>query len=765
MPIVPVQNTQQVFGQVRPAYDNANASPDAFGAQVGAADQRLGAAGAQAADTTSQATLAFQGLQNETLAKNADIQLAQKLTDLQMNPQNGYGTKLGKDAVDGYQGYQDSVQQAYQDARSALPNASAQRMFDSAAVKRVEYSLSSGAQHAAQQNKIWQVGTADARANMEMNVAANYYNDDTRFGQAVATIKDEALSLGELQGWSPEQVAQKQQAYVSQAWQQRIMRYAQQDPVAAQNMYSANQEQINAADRPNIEHYLKANVQPVLARNIVSNVMAGGSTVNGSSLDQLHAAVMKAESSGNPNAVGPNVPGQGTAKGSMQVMDATNLNPGYGVQPAANDSPEERARVGHDYLNAMIAHYGGNQTLALAAYNWGPGNVDKLLQGAQAAGTPLSADQLLAKTPPATQAYVAQINAAVPPQGGTVPTGGDPRQHLADWQQQASTLATNLYPNDPTFRDAVVSNLFNETSKIVAGQEGQQMGARDSLVAAAIGSNNGTKPTTLSDLLSTPDLKNAWATLKPEQQVGIMDLVDHNAKNNDPPVTQSALTTLYRLKGEAANDPTAFANEDLTQYFGTMPHSFTEQLINLQAASSGRAQRDEAKALNLEHAMAVARPMLIASRVRIPTAKDTPDKAQDYNTFTGRMSNSLEQFYGANKRAPNDAETRGMVTSLLQQGVDTSKSAHFWSSAPAPARAFQTDPSNFQLPAPDAERPKIVAAWQAQHPGQTPTDTQINRIYTQSQLVAQNRPRGARPIASGAPGITGTAPNPFPQPQ
>lgn len=762
MPMVPVQTTQQDFGQVRPAYDTANASPDAFGAQIGAAEQRLGATGEQAANTMSQAAIAFQGLQNETLAKNADIQLASKLTNLQMDPQSGYVTKMGKDAVDGYQGYQDSVQQAYQDARASLPNPAAQRMFDTAAVKRVEYSLASGAQHAAQQNKIWQVGTAEARASTEMNVAANYYNDDTRFGQAVSTIKDEALQQGELQGWSPEMVAAKQQSYVSQAWQQRIMRYAQQDPVAAQNMYSANQEQISAADRPNLEHYLKANVQPVLARNIVSNVMAGGSTVNGSTLDQLHAAVVKAESDGDTGAVGPNVAGQGTAKGDMQVMDATNLNPGYGVQPAADNSPEERSRVGHDYLNAMIAHYGGDQSLALAAYNWGPGNVDKLLQGARASGAPLNDAQLLAKTPAATQAYVSKINAAVPPQGGTAPTSSDPRANLTNWQQQASTLATNLYPNDPTFRDAVVSNLFNETNKIVAGQEGQQMGARDSLVAAAIGSNGSAKPTTLSDLLSTPDLKNAWATLKPEQQVGIMDLVDHNAKNNDPPVNDAALATLYKLKGEAANDPMAFSNEDLSKYFGTLPHSFTEQLINLQAAAGGRAQRDESKALNLEHAMAVARPMLLASGVRIPTAKDSPEKAQDYNTFTGRMSDSLEQFYSANKRAPNDLETRGMVSSLLQQGVDTSKRAHFWSNPGVEARAFQTDPSNFQIPAPDAERSKIIAAWQAQHPGQTPTDTQINHVYTQAQLVAQNRPRGAR---AGAPGVTGTASNPFQQNQ
>lgn len=66
----------------------------------------------------------------------------------------------------------------------------------------------------------------------------------------------------------------------------------------------------------------------------------------------------------------------GTAKGEMQVLDSTNTDPGYGVKPAQDDSPEERARVGRDYLSAMLKEYKGDIAKALAAYNWGPGNVD-----------------------------------------------------------------------------------------------------------------------------------------------------------------------------------------------------------------------------------------------------------------------------------------------------------------------------------------------------------------------------------------------------
>ena len=70
----------------------------------------------------------------------------------------------------------------------------------------------------------------------------------------------------------------------------------------------------------------------------------------------------------------------GTAKGEMQVLDGTNRDPGYGVKPASDDSPEERARVGRDYLEAMVREYDGDVSKALAAYNWGPRNLDKAVK-------------------------------------------------------------------------------------------------------------------------------------------------------------------------------------------------------------------------------------------------------------------------------------------------------------------------------------------------------------------------------------------------
>ena len=76
------------------------------------------------------------------------------------------------------------------------------------------------------------------------------------------------------------------------------------------------------------------------------------------------------------------------AQGEMQVMPATARDPGFGVIPAQSDSPDELARVGRDYLSALVDKY-GNVEHALVAYNWGPTNANKwIARGANKAKLP-----------------------------------------------------------------------------------------------------------------------------------------------------------------------------------------------------------------------------------------------------------------------------------------------------------------------------------------------------------------------------------------
>jgi soluble lytic murein transglycosylase-like protein len=107
--------------------------------------------------------------------------------------------------------------------------------------------------------------------------------------------------------------------------------------------------------------------QPALAKNRFNDTIEDQASRHGVSAD-LVRAVIQAESAFNPSAV--SVKG---AMGLMQLMPATARE--FGVSNPFE--PEQNITGGVRYLRTLLDRYDNDVELALAAYNAGPGNVEK----------------------------------------------------------------------------------------------------------------------------------------------------------------------------------------------------------------------------------------------------------------------------------------------------------------------------------------------------------------------------------------------------
>lgn len=720
------------------------ATPEDFGSTVGQAEAGLGNALNQGGDVLANHALAFQELNNETAAKDGATQFDRKSIDLAFDPQNGYFSKMGKDAYDGYNDALDSVEKTRQDVLAGLPNDRARAMADQVIVRKQAQLQESMAQHAQQQRKVWMIGASDARIAATTDSAAAFYNDDYKFGQAIGTIKGEVLSQGEIMGKSADEVNQAQAAAVSKAWIARIDHMAVADPVGAQDLYRKNIGSVDGAAQASVEKKLKEETYPILSRQLANRVMGGQATAHVDALTDavvtpdLVPAMIQQESGGLQSAVS----GKG-AVGIMQLMPDTarevagKLGVPYDPDRLKNDATYNKA-LGTAYLQQMLGRYGGNQTLALAAYNAGPGRVDGWLK---TIGNPNAGeinDQTFAdKIPIAeTKNYVNTINAKVQQQPGTGPSVGDVRQNLAQWMGQTRQAATAMYPNDPTFADQAVSHVVNYAAEIEHGQVFSEKAARDVLLMKTEGFQQNAsgefspimqaqRPTSLDQLLADPDAKKAWATADPIVQTSILARLEHNAKGIDPPMSPNAMSAYYRLKGESANDPVAFGAEKLAtpDLMGIMPSHLLLDLMNVQAAQATRQARDVDRGANEQHAMMVARGPWLASGFKIPT-KPGDDKGQ-WDQFTGRLLGSMDQFIQTNKKSPQDQDIRNMTNQLLAQGTQPNSGWIFDNSV----RLFQVDRDQFKINVPAAERPKIISDYKSIY-GFEPTDATITDIYS-----------------------------------
>lgn len=219
-----------------------------------------------------------------------------------------------------------------------------------------------------------------------------------------------------------------------------------------------------------------------------------------------HAAIVQTESNGNPNAISPK-----GAQGAWQIMPNTKTDPGFGVKPAANNSPAELDRVGRDYYDAMTQRY-GSPALGAIAYNMGPGATDAWLKnGAQFEKLPAETRNYVGKVVtltalnsgaggPATSS--AQPQSARPAASAPMGAQAGAESGARNLQDELSGKFKALTANNSEAQNTVsyLQSIKDLSTKAATGQQSDRLNYINGLLSLA-GSEKATDAVTANNLL------------------------------------------------------------------------------------------------------------------------------------------------------------------------------------------------------------------------------------------------------------------------
>ena len=435
MPIVPRQDGPSVGPNTLPqARFDAPNMPDVAGAQMRQFGQGMEQAGHAAANIATD----MQQQANELRVTDALNKAKEASLRLTYDKDAGFTNLRGINALERPDGkplaqeYGDALQKHLDDIAGTLGNEEQKQLFAKHVGGVKTAFVGQVVQHEANEFKTYGLSVSEGVMSTAIQDISLNWRDPEAVDKAVTRIKAETYRQAQLLGKSAEwQEAQARK--LSSTGHKTVLLAAleQNDPAYADAYLKKYSPQMEADDilavRSHITNQMDAQIGASVAGDVVRQAAP---RMQQTDFSRMVTITLGTESNGQRYGKdGGLLTSPKGAKGEMQVLDGTNLNPGFGVKPAADSSPDERARVGRDYLDAMLKRYGGDPSKAWAAYNAGPGRVDAALKNAEkpvminASADPNAPKKIdwLALMPQETQKYVAKNMAALSAGGGELP--------------------------------------------------------------------------------------------------------------------------------------------------------------------------------------------------------------------------------------------------------------------------------------------------------------------------------------------------------
>lgn len=749
MPTVPSEFVQSVMPQGVESYQNIQASPNAFGAQVGEAMSQLGRQLNVTGDMLSKHAERRMDIMNET---NVQDTVANQYEPQLRDIYNQFYKLQGKDAEEQYPQYQEKIQTLHRQMRESLANVEQQRMFDRYSLSRSNHELDAMARHASTQTLAWQAHTHSAMQDGFVNLGADKYNDPKALDLARNSILAEAQAYGHKTGTSPEMVNFEVRKYTDKLYSTAIARQAINDPLGAQASFRKAMEdgRISGEVQEKIAQHLDPLVKAQTSRRLVDGILtspeySGGdlrepivNSANQAGLDPKSVLTTVAmESSFDPTRKNP----KSNAHGLFQVIDSTWVD--MGGTPEERDDINKQIAYGVKNLQQSVNYLKGKLGRDLMPYEYYMANMQggagaaKLITNPDANAVSLVGEKAILLNGGTRDMTAAQFlgmwrkkfdakAASITVDGA--PTAQQIQSNYAALEDQVRAKADAERPGDAVYRDIALSH-FRQQAAVVIQAEHLNNQAHETSMLQALADPNG--PKDLATFLSDPQRLEAYTSLyksNPGKIVALQHAIDVKAKREEnPPATYESNGLWYSLLGKAKVTPDEFVGLNMMDYYGKMPLAQWHQLVGVQQAINKHDVNEASKQVDIQKALHTLRTELGPAGYTL-TPKTDKDKVK-LEQFTGRLGEALDAWRQNNKgKRPGPEDIVGIGRQLLAQGA-IKGSGYFWDDKMTQAEAITQGRGDFfYVPADRIDknvRKGMVNTWKGNY-GSEPDDRTLS---------------------------------------
>lgn len=627
---IPTQSLPGVQNRPLPAPQIQSVGPDTSGLQL--QQTALGVVGDLANKEMERADTAAM--------LDAESKLSQARLDLMFNKESGVYAKTGKDALDITNSTLPTFDKQAEMIGQGLTNPRQKEQF-ARIVNNNRQSLNGelNRYEFTQRNAYYDMVDKTNIAT-SLDGAVKYANDPAQ----VAYYQNKgSFIIGESgirKGLPPETIAAQQQEFNSTVATNVIERMVTLDPMQAQQYYAKQAGTMTAADQMKVQKLLGTSVRQQMAVNIASSIWDKGG-VGGAGLPAL---IMQAESRGDQSAVSPK-----GAIGAMQLMPQTAKETseelGIPFSPArlATDANYNVA-LGTAYLNKMLGRFGGNETLAVAAYNAGPGMVDDWVNGTNKTGKNPSKMQL--PDPRTGEAAAQEFIQKIPFQETRNYTAGIMQQAAATVpasQKYADGLAKANTITDPLLKKFVMDDLDDRKKAATA----QNNALYDQAAKIVLDGGFSKIPAQLIN------------NIPADEVIKLQRMDEHRRKGTEPTTDYGKFQDMLKMPVEqlaALN-----LEKDVRPYLSNADFNTVRSVWQKAQNGDETAQKvASGKENTIETTMARA-GILIGKNA----AALKPDNLKKQQQFRSAMQERQDSFRVKHDREPNIAETEDLANQLL----------------------------------------------------------------------------------------------------